>query len=65
MAADGSPHYLIFCFVALLFRAASVAASVVGSQDGSRRGRLVIWPEFQEADMNAEKWVSFIIKAYW
>ena len=34
-----------------------MAASVIGSQDGSRRGRLVIWPEFQEADMNAEKWV--------
>ena len=53
-----SSSRLILRFAFVLSRAASVAASVVGSQDGSRRGRLVIWPEFQEADMNAEKWVS-------
>ena len=46
--------YLVFFF---LYRAASIAASVIGSQEG-RKQKLVIWPEWNDADVNAEKWVS-------
>ncbi|XP_071801000.1 androglobin-like isoform X5 [Asterias amurensis] len=35
--------------------AASIAASVIGSQEG-RKQKLVIWPEWNDADVNAEKW---------
>ncbi|XP_038078681.1 androglobin-like isoform X2 [Patiria miniata] len=35
--------------------AASIAASVVGSQEG-RKQKLVIWPEWNDTDVNAEKW---------
>ena len=46
----------LLCFV--IFRAASIAASVGGSQDSNKRHRLVIWPEWSDNDVNAEKWVS-------
>ncbi|XP_071819104.1 androglobin-like isoform X13 [Apostichopus japonicus] len=36
-------------------RAASIAASVVGSQEGKKQ-KLLIWPEWSDADINAEKW---------
>ena len=39
--------------IILFFRAASIAASVGG--DSKRRG-VVIWPEWSDADINAEKW---------
>ncbi|KAJ8026646.1 Androglobin [Holothuria leucospilota] len=35
--------------------AASIAASVVGSQEGKKQ-KLLIWPEWSDADINAEKW---------
>ena len=38
----------------LNFRAASIAQSATDS----KRPRLVIWPEWSDADVNAEKWVS-------
>ncbi|XP_064627067.1 androglobin-like isoform X5 [Lineus longissimus] len=37
-------------------RAASIAASVGGSQDGAKRQKFVIWPEWSDADVNAERW---------
>lgn len=40
-------------------RAASIAASVVGSQEGKKQ-KLLIWPEWSDADINAEKWVRNI-----
>ena len=43
--------------LSLFFRAASIAASVIGSQEG-RKQKIVIWPEWSDADVNAEKWVS-------
>ncbi|PIK43982.1 putative androglobin isoform X22 [Apostichopus japonicus] len=39
----------------LFVRAASIAASVVGSQEGKKQ-KLLIWPEWSDADINAEKW---------
>ena len=43
-------HYFPFGF-----RAASIAASV---GDGKKKEqRFVIWPEWSDADINAEKWV--------
>ncbi|XP_074663197.1 androglobin-like [Tubulanus polymorphus] len=35
--------------------AASIAASIGGSQEGKRH-KYVIWPEWNDADINAEKW---------
>eukprot|EP00057_Strongylocentrotus_purpuratus_P006163 XP_011660637.1 PREDICTED: androglobin isoform X28 [Strongylocentrotus purpuratus] len=35
--------------------AASIAASVIGSQEG-RKQKVVIWPEWSDADVNGEKW---------
>ncbi len=43
-----------FCFAC--FRAASIAASAGGSD--SKRQKLTIWPEWNDTDVNGEKWVS-------
>ncbi|XP_070569023.1 androglobin-like isoform X9 [Ptychodera flava] len=37
-------------------RAASIAASVIGSTGEAKRHKPVIWPEFTEQDINQEKW---------
>nr|XP_006811496.1 PREDICTED: androglobin-like [Saccoglossus kowalevskii] len=37
-------------------RAASIAASVIGSTGESKRHKAVIWPEFSDNDINQEKW---------
>ena len=39
----------------LYFRAASIAASL-----GDKKRSVSIWPEWSDADINAEKWVSFL-----
>ena len=44
---SNSTHYVFF-------RAASIAQSATDP----KRPRLVIWPEWSDADVNAEKWVS-------
>lgn len=40
------------------YRAASIAASAGGAD--SKRPRALIWPEWNEKDVNDEKWVSLI-----
>lgn len=40
------------------YRAASIAASAGGAD--SKRPRALIWPEWNEKDVNDEKWVSLM-----
>lgn len=52
---------LIQCFLVFsIDRAASIAASVAG-EGGKKRG-ITVWPEWSDADINAEKWVSIPLK---
>lgn len=46
-------------YILCYFRAASIAQSA-----SDKRPKLVIWPEWNDTDVNAEKWVSFIYTTY-
>ena len=39
------------------YRVTSAASAFAGGLEASRKKQIVIWPEWNEADINSEKWV--------